>query len=446
MFGFKYLGNTHVPHRKNTAQMPAVKMPPPDEVLLHVAQNIGAPAKVVVKAGDEVKVGQVIAEAGGFVSAPIHASVSGKVVKVERYLCYGGQTVDAVRIQSDGLMTVDESIAPPVITDLDSLVEAVRNSGLVGLGGAGFPTSVKLAGAKNGSINTLVINGAECEPYITADTRTMLDDTAYVVAGIELLEKCIPSIESIVFGIEANKPECIARLQEAFKNDKKVTVKKLPSLYPQGSEKVLVYNCTGRTVMEGKLPSDAGVIVMNVSSLAFIAKYAETGMPLVERTLTLDGSAVSEPKNITAPIGTAIGKVIEFGGGLKEEAGKVLYGGPMMGVCICNLEDPVLKTTNAITAFNKKDSAPAKETACIHCGRCVSVCPHSLNPTEFARALNVEMKEVRMEKLDAAKVMLCMECGSCSFVCPANRPLVQNNRIAKAELKDYIAYQATLTK
>lgn len=446
MFGFKFLGNTHVPHRKNTAGMPAVKMPPPDEVLLHVAQNIGAPAKVIVKAGDEVKVGQVIAEAGGYVSAPIHASVSGKVAKVEKYLCYGGQQVDAVRIVSDGLMTVDESITPPVIEDVDSLVEAVRNSGLVGLGGAGFPTSVKLAAAKNGNIKTLVINGAECEPYITADTRTMLDDTDYIVKAVALLEKCIPSLENIVFGIESNKAECISKLAEAFKDDGKVTVKKLPSLYPQGAEKVLVHNCTGKVVPEGKLPADLGVIVMNVSSLAFIAKYAETGMPLVERTLTLDGSAVAEPKNVTVPVGTAIGKVIEFCGGLKAEAGKVLYGGPMMGVCVCNTDDPVLKTTNAITVLDRKESAPSKETACIHCGRCVAACPHFLNPTAIAGAMNVEMKEDRMAKYEAAKVMLCMECGSCSFVCPANRPLVQNNRIAKAELKDYIAHQATLTK
>ena len=446
MFGFKYLGNTRVPHRKNTAEMPAVKMPAPDEVLLHVAQHIGAPAKIAVKAGDEVKVGQVIAEAGGFVSAPVHASVSGKVTKVEKYLCYGGQYVDAVRIESDGLMTVHESVQPPVIEDIDSLVDAVRNSGLIGLGGAGFPASVKLAAAKTGSIHTVLVNGAECEPYITADTRTMLDDTDFIVQAVRLLEKCIPSLERIVFGIEGNKPQCIEKLTDVFGDDKMVSVKKLPALYPQGSEKVLVHNCTGKVVPEGKLPADLGIIVINVSSLAFIAKYAATGMPLVERTLTLDGSAVAEPKNVTAPVGTAIGKVIEFCGGLKSEAGKVLYGGPMMGVCACNMDDPILKNTNAITVFNKKDSAPKKETACIHCGRCVAACPHYLNPVSIASALNIEQKEDRMAKLDAAKVLLCMECGCCSFVCPAKRPLIQNNRIAKAELKDYIAHQATLTK
>lgn len=446
MFGFKFLGNTHVPHRKNTAGMPAVRMPAPDEVLLHVSQHIGAPAKVVVKAGDEVKVGQLIAEAGGFVSAPIYSSVSGKVAKIEKYVNYYGQAVDAVRIVSDGLMTVCESVVPPVINDLDSFVEAVRRSGAVGLGGAGFPTAVKLEAAKKGTIHTMVINGAECEPYITSDTRTMLDDTDHVAAGIALLEKYIPELEKIYIGIEANKPDCIAKLTEVFKNDPKLTVKKLPALYPQGSEKVLVHNCTGKVVPANKLPGDIGILVMNVSTLAFIASYAETGMPLVERTLTLDGSAVKEPKNVTAPIGTPIGKVIEFCGGLKEEAGKVLYGGPMMGVCACSMDDPVLKTTNAITVFNKKDSAPAKETSCIHCGRCIAACPHFLNPAGFSQTLNMEIKEDKMARLQATEVLSCMECGCCSFVCPANRPLIQNNRIAKAELKDYLAHQATLKK
>lgn len=446
MFGFKFLGNTRVPHRKNTAEMPAVRMPAPDEVLIHVSQNIGAPARVIVKAGDEVKVGQVIAEAGGYVSAPIHASVSGKVVKLEKYLGYSGKFVDAVRIQSDGLMTVHESVTPPEVKDLDSLIEAVRNSGAVGLGGAGFPTAVKLDAAKKGTIHTLVINGAECEPYITSDTRTMLDDTDSVAEGIALLEKYIPELENIYIGIEANKPGCIEKLTEVFKDDAKVTVKKLPALYPQGSEKVLVHNTTGKVVPARKIPADIGVIVMNVSTLAFVARYVKTGMPLVERTVTLDGSAVKEPANVTAPVGTPISKLIEFCGGLKEEAGKILYGGPMMGVCAWSTDDPILKNTNAITVLNKKDSAPARETACIHCGRCIAACPHFLNPAGFSETLNIPVKEDKMARLEETEVLSCMECGCCSFVCPANRPLIQNNRIAKNELRDYLAHQATLTK
>ncbi|MBQ7011987.1 MAG: electron transport complex subunit RsxC [Clostridia bacterium] len=446
MFGFKFLGNTPVPHRKNTAAMPAVRLPVHKEVLLHVAQHIGAPAKVVVKVGDEVKVGTLIAEAGGAVSAPVHSSVSGKVTKIEKLMCYNGQQVDAVRIESDGLMTADESITPPDIHDLDSLIEAVRASGAVGLGGAGFPTAVKLAAAKNGNIKTVVINGAECEPYITSDTRTMLDDTDSVVYGVKLLLDNMPTVEQIIFGIESNKRECINKLSEAFKDNAKVKVKALPALYPQGSEKVIVHNTTGIAVPTGKLPAECGVIVLNVSTLAFIARYAKTGMPLVERTLTVDGSAIAEPKNVTVPVGTPISYVIEAAGGIKDgkSLGKVLYGGPMMGVCVCTVDDPVLKTTNAITALDVKDSNPPAETACIHCGRCVAACPHSLNPTEFARALNVEIKEDRMAKLQATQVLSCMECGCCSFVCPAHRPLIQNNRIAKAELKDYLAHQATL--
>lgn len=443
---FKLLGNTHVPHRKNTANMPAVAMPPPKEVVLLASQHIGAPARVVVKAGDEVKVGQLIAEAGGYVSAPVHASVSGKVLAVEPYLTYGGQMVDAVRIESDGEMACADTVVPPEITDLDSFIEAVRASGSVGLGGAGFPTAVKLDAIKKGGIDTLVINGAECEPYITADTRTMLDECESIKEGIELFERFAPDVKEFVFGIESNKPECIKKLNEVFADNGKVRVKALPSLYPQGAEKVLIHNTAKRVVPEGKLPADVGVIVLNVSTLAFIAKYVKTGMPLVEKTLTLDGSAVAEPKNVTVPVGTRFSDVIEFCGGLKAEAGKALYGGPMMGVCAASLDEPVLKTTNAITVMNREDSLGAKESACIHCGRCVAACPHKLDPTKFARALNVDLKEDRMARLEESRVMLCMECGSCSFVCPARRPLVQNNRIAKAELKDYRAHQETLEK
>lgn len=443
---FKLLGNTHVPHRKNTANMPAVTMPPPKEVLIHVSQHIGAPARVIVKAGDEVKLGQLIAEADGYVSAPVHASVSGKVLAVESYVVYSGQRVDAVRIESDGEMTPADTVVPPAVSDLDSFIEAVRASGSVGMGGAGFPTAVKLDAIKKGGIDTIVINGAECEPYITADTRTMLDECESIKEGIELFERFAPDVKTFVFGIESNKPECIKKLKELFADDGRVQVKALPSLYPQGAEKVLIHNTTKRIVPEGGLPADVGVTVLNVSTLAFIAKYVKTGMPLVEKTLTLDGSAVAEPKNVTVPVGTRFGDVIDFCGGLKTEIGKALYGGPMMGACAASLDEPVLKTTNAITVMSRADSLGVKESACIHCGRCVAACPHKLDPTKFARALNVDLKEDRMARLEESHVMLCMECGSCSFVCPARRPLVQNNRIAKAELRDFRAHQETLEK
>ena len=445
MFGFKFLGNTHIPHYKNTSKLEAITMPPPAEVLLPMIQHIGAPATPIVKVGDTVKVGQKIAEASGYVSSPIYASVSGKVSKIDSYLRPDGKTVPAIRIVSDGLMTKEE-VTPPTVTDLDSFISAARDSGLVGLGGAGFPTYVKLDAAKKGGIKYIVLNGAECEPYITSDTRTMLDKSDLIYEGVRMIEEYVPTVEHVYIGIEKNKPECIAKMAETFKEDPKVEVKPLPSLYPQGGEKVLIYNTTGLIVGEGKLPADHGVLVMNVTTLAMLADYIHTGMPLVERTVTVDGSAVKEPKNITAPIGTPIRDIIEFAGGLSEPAGKILFGGPMMGVAACSLDEPISKNTNAITVLTAKDAEDKPAGACIHCGRCVRACPMHLNPTEYAKALNLEIKEDRIARLEEYKVMICMECGCCSYVCPAGRPLVQNNRLAKGEVRDYKAHMASLKK
>ena len=443
MFGLKFLGKTHIPHNKNTAELAPIKMTSPKEVLLPMAQHIGAPATTIVKVGDEVKVGQLIAEPSGYVSSPIYSSVSGKVVKIDTYLRPDGKSVPAIRIESDGEMTVAEGITPPNVHDFNSFVEAVRSSGLVGLGGAGFPTSVKLDAVKNGDIHTIVINGAECEPYITSDTRTMLDRSEDIYDGIAVLEKYVPGIERFVFGIENNKPECIEEMARIFQDNPKVSVMPLPSLYPQGAEKVIIYNTTGLTVPEGKLPADVGVLVINVTSLAVIASYIKTGMPLVEKCVTVDGSAVKEPCNVIAPIGTSIREIIEFAGGLKEDAGKVLFGGPMMGIAACSLDEPISKTTNAITVLNVKDATERESSACIHCGRCVNACPIGLNPTAFSKALNYGTEE-KMARLEEYSVNLCMECGCCSYVCPANRPLVQNNRLGKAALREYKAHKASL--
>ncbi len=443
MFGLKFLGKTHIPHNKNTAELAPVKMTSPKEVLLPMAQHIGAPATTIVKVGDEDKVGQLIAEPSGYVSSPIYSSVSGKVVKIDTYLRPDGKSVPAIRIESDGEMTVAEGITPPNVHDFNSFVEAVRSSGLVGLGGAGFPTSVKLDAVKNGDIHTIVINGAECEPYITSDTRTMLDRSEDIYDGIAVLEKYVPGIERFVFGIENNKPECIEEMARIFQDNPKVSVMPLPSLYPQGAEKVIIYNTTGLTVPEGKLPADVGVLVINVTSLAVIASYIKTGMPLVEKCVTVDGSAVKEPCNVIAPIGTSIREIIEFAGGLKEDAGKVLFGGPMMGIAACSVDEPISKTTNAITVLNVKDATERESSACIHCGRCVSACPIGLNPTAFSKALNYGTEE-KMARLEEYSVNLCMECGCCSYVCPANRPLVQNNRLGKTALREYKAHKASL--
>ena len=443
MFGFGFLGKTHIPHRKNTADMPAVKIAPPKEVLLPLVQHIGAPATPIVKMGDEVKVGQKIAEAGGYVSSPIYATVSGKVGKPEEYLRPDGKTVSAIRIISDGLMTVSEEVKPPVVESLDDLINAVRESGVVGLGGAGFPTAVKLDAVKKGIIDTVVVNGAECEPYITSDTRTMLDNTDLIVRGIEIFEKFLSGVGYFVFGIENNKPECIKKLAETFEGDARVKIAPLPSTYPQGAEKILIHNTTTRVVPEGKLPADVGVLVINVTTLAAIARYIDTGMPLVEKCVTVDGSAVRKPMNVIAPIGTPISELLDFAGGVTDDLGKIIFGGPMMGVAARSSEEPIAKNTNAITVLNRKDGRRLDATACIHCGRCVAACPMKLNPTAFSKALNIESREDKVSRLEEYKINLCMECGCCSYVCPASRPLVQNNRMAKAEVREYKSHLAS---
>lgn len=428
------LNGVIVPHRKNTAAQPAVRMPAPKSVTIPMNMHIGAPSNPCVKVGDEVKVGQIIAEAGGFVSAPIHATVSGKVTAIGPMLSSNGSQVTAITIESDGQMAVSEECVPPVVKDYDSFIAAVRASGAVGLGGAGFPTAVKLDVKDTSRIEEVVINGAECEPYITSDARTMIDDSELVKEGIELLKKYL-NVKKVIIGIEKNKPEAIAKMQEIAAKDNTVSVKALPSIYPQGGEKVLIYNCVGKIVPEGKLPIDVGVIVMNCTTLAFLAKYVKTGMPLVEKVLTVDGSAVANPQNVIVPIGTSMKDVFDFCGGFKEEPRKLLYGGPMMGIAVPDVTAPILKNNNAILAFAAKDAVLPEPTPCIRCGKCVEACPLNLMPVEYARALATD----NMELLEKRKVNLCMECGCCSFVCPARRPLVENNKLAKAELRKYQA-------
>ncbi len=430
------LGKVHTPHRKNTASTPAVRIAPPETVTVLMSQHIGAPATPTVKVGDSVFVGTLIGRANGPVSANIHSSVSGTVKKLDYFLLPNGNTTESVIIESDGKMTPDENLTAPTVTTFEELSDAARAAGLVGLGGAGFPTSVKLDAKKIDTIDTLLLNGAECEPYITSDTRTMLDEAELIREGVLKIVE-LAGISRVVIGIEKNKPECIKKLREVFGEESFVEIRPLPSLYPQGAEKILIYNSIGRVVPEGKLPSDVGVLVMNVTTVAFLAKYLRCGMPLVEKCLTVDGSAIKNPTNVIVPVGTSIGYVIESIGGFKEEPGKILFGGPMMGTAIYLLDTPVLKNNNAIIALGNKECKRSKSSACIHCGRCVSFCPMGLNPTAFAHAMGLAESIDRGERLEAAKVNLCIECGCCSFVCPAKRPLLEQNRLGKTELIRY---------
>lgn len=405
-------------------------MPLLSKIVLSMGQHIGAPASPAVAKGDQVYVGTIVGKSGGFVSSDIHSGVSGTVSEITTITAPNGATQTAVVIVPDGEQKVDPAIAPPEVTDYKSFVDAIRASGLVGLGGAGFPTAVKLSPKNLDEIDTLLINGAECEPYITSDNRCFLEDTHHVLGGIKAVMKYL-NIPKCIIGIEGNKPEAIAKMKAAI-DAPGIEVKELPCRYPQGAEKVLIENCTGREVPFPGLPSDVGVIVMNVTSVAFVSKYLETGMPLTTKRLTVDGDIVKEPKNVEVLIGTPIQELLDFCGGLTAQPGKVLYGGPMMGTCVADLSQPILKNNNAVLAFSEKLARLPKKTNCIHCGRCVNACPLGLAAKDIVKAYengNVEL----LQELNAD---LCMSCGTCSFVCPAKRPLAPSIALAKIMMKN----------
>lgn len=422
-----YLKGVHIPHFKNTTNLSAVKMTAPKYVSIPTSMHIGAPATPIVKVGDSVKTGTLIAEQNGYISSPVYSSISGTVTEISDMLLSNGKTAPIITIESDGEMSVDESISVPVVNNKEDLIAAIKKSGIVGLGGAGFPTYVKFDTDK--PINELIINCAECEPYITSDSVTIVDRIDDIVYAIDILTKYI-KIDKIIFGIEKNKQAAVNTIKTAFKDRSNVEIKTLPTLYPQGAEKVLIYHTTKKVVKIGELPIDIGCVVSNSSTIAEIGNYLKTGMPLIERCITVDGNIVKEPKNVIVPIGTPLEEVFEFCGGFTDEPKKVLYGGPMMGIAVPYLTVPVLKNTNTILAFNRTEAKVAKTTACIKCGGCVNACPFGINPVTATKALKTE----DLDGLERSGVELCMSCGCCSFVCPAKRPIVQNNKIAKETL------------
>ena len=419
----------HVPHCKNTENCETVKMPVPARVYVSMSQHIGAPAKACVKKGDVVSVGDVIGTAGGFISAPVHSPVSGKVFGLDEIRLSNGK-VQVVVIDTDGLQTVSDKVKAPEVTDHASFVQAIKDSGLVGLGGAGFPTGVKLDPQNLDEVDTLVINAAECEPFITADYREMMENGEDVVEGAKLVKQYL-NLSKVIIGIEANKPQAIAKMTELTKGLEGFSVATLPSVYPQGAEKVLIEQATGKEVPKGALPAAVGCIVMNVASVGFVARYMATGMPLVTKRVTVDGDAVAEAKNVEVVIGTPIKDIIEFCGGYSQEAGKIISGGPMMGQALTGDDIPVVKQNNAFLVFGKEKATLPDASACIRCARCVSACPMGLAPVEIA--LSLEVKDA--EELKVLHTDLCMECGSCSFVCPAKRPVAQTMKEAKDFLR-----------
>lgn len=419
----KKLNGVRLKHHKSTAKCQTAALPVPDLVTIPMLMNMGAPCNPLVKVGDTVKVGQKIGDTDAFMSVPVHSSVSGIVKSVTDIKLAGGNICKAVTIEPDGEQTVSEEVQPPVINSKEEFVKAVRESGITGLGGAGFPTHIKLN--PKGEIDTLVINAAECEPYITSDHRQMLEDPDAVIGGIKTVMKYL-SIPNAIIGIENNKPDAISLLSEKTGSDTSITVKTLPASYPQGAEKVLIYNTAGRIVKEGQLPSDQKVIVLNVSTAAQIYYYCQTGMPLIERRLTVDGDIVKNPCNLTVKIGTPVSKVLEYAQCDTEKMNKLILGGPMMGMSAFDLETSIGKGNNAVLAFEKY-SEPVV-TNCIRCGRCIKACPFNLMPTEMEKAYN--RKDV--EALKKLKVNLCMNCGCCTYACPAGRKLAETNQLAKA--------------
>lgn len=412
-------------HSKHTKDCETADFPLPESVVIPMSQHMGAPCNCIVKKGDTVTVGQKIGDTDAFMSAPVHSSVSGTVTEVKDYLMANGKVCEAAVIETDGLQTPCPDIKVPVVRDKQSFIMSIRESGLTGLGGAGFPTHIKLNyDAVKTPIDTLVINAAECEPYITSDYRELMERPTDIIEGILLVQKYL-GIPMCKLCIEDNKPDAIKLMKSKTADIKSIDVVSLPSSYPQGAEKVIVYSATGRIVAEGELPSNQGAMVMNVSTAASIYRYQRTGMPLVSRRITVDGDAVTKNAgNYFVPVGTRVSEILDYCG--VTEAKKVLYGGPMMGFCLYDTDQPIMKTTNAILAF--RDGKLPETTACIRCGRCIRTCPLGLMPA----ALESAYKEKDVEELKRLKVMLCMNCGCCVYACPAHRPLASTNQLAKA--------------
>lgn len=426
-------GGVHPTPYKHTAECETVTMPDPPTIVLAMQQHLGAPCTPLVKVGDTVEVGQLVADSEAPVSAPIHSGVSGTVTAVKTLLLPGGRTTEALVIASDGENRVHKSVQPPKVTTFDEFIAAVRACGLVGLGGAGFPMHVKLNPKNLDTIDTVVINAAECEPYITADYRECMENSWDIVSGVQTVMEFL-NVKQVIIAIERNKPAAIEELSRIAASvstkERQVTVKALPTRYPQGAEKVLIAACTGRRVPAGGLPSDVGCIMMNVTSVATLSRYLKTGMPLTHRRITVDGSAVSHPMNLRVVVGTPIRDILAFVG-TDKPVKKLLFGGPMMGLALMNDELPLLKQNNAILAFGEDAVPDTPATPCIRCGRCVDVCPMQLVPTAITKAYKTDS----VEELKVLGTLTCMECGCCSFSCPAHRPLVQTIRMAKELLR-----------
>ena len=433
-----FFGGVHPNDMKAATNEKAIEqLAAPAEVVIPMSMHIGAPCKPIVAVGDKVTIGQKIGEPGGFVSAPIHASVSGTVKAVEPRPFSMGGTMMSVVIENDFQNTVCPDIHP--VDDPDSLtpeqlVEIVKNAGIVGQGGATFPTHVKISSGL-GKVDYVIINAAECEPYITGDHRTMLERPEQVIKGATLLAKCF-GVEHVYIGVEANKQNAADVLNKTIDELKApVVVEVLHTRYPQGAEKQLCQAISGRQVPSGKLPADAGCCIFNLNTTCAIYKAVYTGMPVVSKVVTVSGSGVIDPKNLECPIGTPITALFDACGGLKDETYKLIMGGPMMGLAQYNLDVTVGKGTGAMLAFAGDEEQYEENPQCIRCGKCVSVCPMHLEPLFMYQYASKGM----VEELNDAHIMDCMECGACSYICPARMHLTHMFKTGKQLVKDKAA-------
>ena len=431
-----FFGGVHpAEHKAATEGKPLVPIPvAPAQVVLPMSMHVGAPCKPIVAVGDQVTVGQKIAEPAGL-GAPIHASVSGKVVAVEPRPHPGGGKVMAVVIENDGQDTFGSALTPHpddyASLSTQEIVDIVREAGLTGMGGAGFPTHVKIQSGL-GKVDTIIINAAECEPYITSDHRLMLEHPGEILTGVRILMQCF-GLPAATIGVEDNKMNAVKALEDAMQGQTGITVLAAKTRYPQGAEKQLIQRVTGRQVPPGGLPADVGCAVFNVSSAYAVYEAVCLGRPLIRRGVTVSGGAVKEPANFLVPIGTPLQHIVDQAGGLTDDAAWVLMGGPMMGIAQYDLSAPMIKGTNALTCMTAAEHAPVVEDpTCIRCGKCIEVCPMHLE----TMYINMYTTARRYAETDKFHVTDCIECGSCAYTCPAGIPLVQNIRVAKMKLRE----------
>ena len=427
-----FKGGVHPNDGKSLAKDKAiVELLPQGDLVYPLSQHIGAPAKPVVAKGDHVLKGQKIAEAGGFVSAPIYASVSGTVKAIEPRVNPTGSKVNSIIIANDGQYEEVEYPQPKPLSELtkEEILNIIGEAGVVGMGGAGFPTRVKLSPKEPDKIDYIIANCAECEPYITADYRRMLENPELLVEGMRVILKLFDNAKGL-FAIEDNKPDCIAKLKELTKDEPRMEVREMMTKYPQGAERQLIFANTGRAINSTMLPADAGCVVDNVETIISIYNAVVKGIPSMERVVTVTGDGVVNPGNYKVLFGTNQNELIEAAGGLKEGCEKVISGGPMMGFAVFSLEIPTTKTSSSLLCFKKDDVSASEVTACINCGRCVSVCPEQIVPSRLAKMSQFHDSE----SFERWNGMECIECGSCSYICPAKRPLAQYIKTMKKQI------------